>query len=156
MKRIIFLSVFIFNIIFIRPCYSENLVDLSVLSEEARSSNYLSKLFAIDLLGDVADNSYRNFFILALNNEKDPWIRYYAAQALSNMEIDNQILFELKKMLTDKENEPWLRKKIAEMLYKKTGKQYRYRDEKDAIVLYKPENKNIKKGRQKREENKNK
>ncbi|MBI5206996.1 MAG: hypothetical protein HY934_04310 [Candidatus Firestonebacteria bacterium] len=131
-------SIIIFIILWMScsSVFSQEAYDPLILSEAARSTNYLSKLFAMDLLGDIADDSYRNFFILALNNEKDTWIRYYAALALSNLKIDEQILFELKKLLTDKLNEPWLRKKIAEILYSKTGEKFRYRDEKDAIVLY--------------------
>lgn len=132
---------------------SQEILDLSVLSEAARGTNYLSKLFAVDLLGDVADENYRNFFILAINNEKDRWIRYYAALALSNLGIDDQIKFELKKMLTDKENEPWLRKKIAEILYEKTKEKFHYRDEKDAIVKYEPDKNDKNKEKQKSTEN---
>ncbi|MBI4650763.1 HEAT repeat domain-containing protein [Candidatus Desantisbacteria bacterium] len=145
MKKISF-AVIIIVILYSFSVFSGDLpIDIMLLPEAARSTNYLSKLFAIDLLGDVADDSYRNFFILALNNEKDTWIRYYAALALSNLKEDSQIIFELKKILTDKEYEPWLRRKIAEILYNKTGEKYRYRDEKDTIILYTPETRKINK-----------
>lgn len=139
---------FFFILILIFVCtynvHTKETIDILILPEAARSSDYLSKIFAIDLLGDVADENYKNFFILALNNERDSWLRYYAALALLKLNMNEQIIFELRKMLTDILNEPWLREKVAEMLYNKTGKKFPYRNKKDAIVLYEPKIKNQK------------